>query len=447
MGGKWRKAASSSAEPASEANTDTTASTDTAPNSPALAANGADPLPTNNDPTTNGPSQQTDSPDPDAAGGVLERAAVAAVAAVLNPAGAVSSATLPAKDGANDNDKTGTADPGNATPGTDQPSANPQPVAAAFVLNTALGAAPAAANGKPTSAIDEQTKPRAGLTPSIANNQNTSTHDANDTTAAQTAPAAQSTTGDQSSGSAANGNTAAPPQPGTGAQQGQAQTQASNNAAVLTQSVVAATGVADRVGGRGDASASTMPSGAAGATNAPTANGTPSVLPNFGFLAASAMTAGAAAAVPANTGTAVPLAGLAVAIAARAQAGSNQFDIRLDPPELGRIDVRLDVDRNGQVTSHVTVDRADTLQLLQSHQPQLEQALQQAGLKTADNGLQFTLRDQSFAGQNGGGSSNGNGNGQPNTARLVIPDAQAAPVDTAQIYSRLYLGSGLDIRV
>jgi flagellar hook-length control protein FliK len=37
---------------------------------------------------------------------------------------------------------------------------------------------------------------------------------------------------------------------------------------------------------------------------------------------------------------AVPLAGLAVEIAARAQAGHNRFEIRLDPPELGRIDVR-----------------------------------------------------------------------------------------------------------
>ena len=73
----------------------------------------------------------------------------------------------------------------------------------------------------------------------------------------------------------------------------------------------------------------------------------------------------------------------------------------------------LDVDRDGQVTTHVTADRADTLQLLQSQQPQLERALEQAGLKTADNGLQFTLRDQSFAGQNNGG---GNGRSRSGAA-------------------------------
>jgi flagellar hook-length control protein FliK len=95
------------------------------------------------------------------------------------------------------------------------------------------------------------------------------------------------------------------------------------------------------------------------------------------------------------------------------------------------------------VTSHVTVDRADTLQLLQDQQPQLQQALDQAGLKTADNGLQFTLRDQSFAGQQNNG---GNGT-QQNTPQLVIPDADLPTVQSAQIYNRLGLGTGVDIRV
>jgi flagellar hook-length control protein FliK len=77
---------------------------------------------------------------------------------------------------------------------------------------------------------------------------------------------------------------------------------------------------------------------------------------------AAAATPAAAVPTPATASRAdtVPVVGLAVAIASRACAGSNQFDIRLDPPELGRIDVRLDVNRDGQVTSHVTVDRQDT---------------------------------------------------------------------------------------
>ena len=169
-------------------------------------------------------------------------------------------------------------------------------------------------------------------------------------------------------------------------------------------------------------------------------------LPNFGISAAngSAPASTNPVAHAATNATApVPIAGLAVAIANRAQAGSNQFDIRLDPPELGRIDVQLNVDSNGQITSHITVDRADTLQLLQSQQPQIQQALDQSGLQTADNGLQFSLRDQSFAGQN----NNGGGAQQQSMAQIVIPDADLPTVQSTQAYTRLNLRGGLDIRV
>ncbi len=196
-----------------------------------------------------------------------------------------------------------------------------------------------------------------------------------------------------------------------------------------------------------DTAATSAPSPAS--SNAQTATNTVKAaaanLPNFGLLATNSATLQNAAAASTTASAAqVSVAGLPIAIAARAQAGSNQFDIRLDPPELGRIDVRLDVDSNGQVTSHVTVERPETLTLLQSQQPQLERALQQAGLKTADNGLQFSLRDQSFAGQNG---ANGGGT-QPNSAQqLVVPDPSLSPVETTQIYSRINLGGGIDIRV
>ena len=97
-----------------------------------------------------------------------------------------------------------------------------------------------------------------------------------------------------------------------------------------------------------------------------------------------------------STDNTVPIAGLAVEIVSRAHEGLRRFEIRLDPPELGRIDVRLDVDRGGNVTSRLTVERAETLDLLRRDAPQLERALQHAGLNT-EGGLQFSLRDQNFA--------------------------------------------------
>jgi chemotaxis protein MotD len=138
---------------------------------------------------------------------------------------------------------------------------------------------------------------------------------------------------------------------------------------------------------------------------------------------------------------AVPVSGLALEITARAQGGSSRFEIRLDPPDLGRVDVRLEVDRHGQVTSRLVVERAETLDLLRRDAPELERALQQAGLKTGDGGLQFSLRDQASGGRN----QDANGN----AARLVVHDPEMTPVETVtSSYGRsLGVGTGIDIRV
>ncbi len=139
------------------------------------------------------------------------------------------------------------------------------------------------------------------------------------------------------------------------------------------------------------------------------------------------------------TPSTVPLAGLPIEIATQAKAGNNRFDIRLDPPELGRIDVRLDIDTKGNVTSRLMVERPETLDLLRRDAPQLERALQDAGLKTSDQGMQFSLRDQSFA----------RSDRAPLAATYVIPDDDvAASAIIQQNYGqRAGLGAGIDIRV
>jgi flagellar hook-length control protein FliK len=145
------------------------------------------------------------------------------------------------------------------------------------------------------------------------------------------------------------------------------------------------------------------------------------------------------------TGAAVPVSGLAVEIAASAQSGRTHFEVRLDPADLGRIDVRIDVDRNGQVTSHLTVEKPETLSMLQHDAPQLQQALNDAGLKTDSGGLQFSLRDQSQFGQN---NPNNNQTGaQPQ--RLVISEEDTVPAAIAgHSYGRMLGASGgVDIRV
>ncbi|MDO8980280.1 MAG: flagellar hook-length control protein FliK [Afipia sp.] len=139
----------------------------------------------------------------------------------------------------------------------------------------------------------------------------------------------------------------------------------------------------------------------------------------------------------------VPLNGLAADIALRAAGGNSRFDIRLDPAELGRIDVRLDVDKHGNVTSHLTVERPATLDMLRNDAPRLQQALEDAGLKTGDSGLQFSLRDQSSSGRD---SDNGSGR---NSQRVVIIEEDTVPAQVAgRTYGRMLgASSGVDIRI
>lgn len=84
------------------------------------------------------------------------------------------------------------------------------------------------------------------------------------------------------------------------------------------------------------------------------------------------------------------------------QAGNSRFQIRLDPPELGRIDVKLDMDGNGNVNARMTVERAETLDLMQRDQRALERALAQAGLDSSKTSLEFSLRQNPFGREDGG---------------------------------------------
>ena len=410
---------------------------------PANGAGATKKATTGTTPTANGASSQNSADTAPNAASISSAAAVVVVASPLDP-GQPLAPVLPAKasgsDGKGDgsgNNSAANSSAATGTPDQAQAAANPAlPVAAAVVVNTSVATAP--------TAIGEPAKGRTLSATAIAAGQDVSlTQDTTDGAPTKPAPdsiakAAPDSAAVNAKKQAANGATSP----------AQAQTQTADDAALQTDGPVPAN--ADRASTRAaDLSTAASSGASAGASNAQSGTaGTKadiSGLPNFGFTALAAAAAsndaGSAPSSAAST-AAVPIAGLAVAIASRAQAGSNQFDIRLDPPELGRIDVRLAVDHNGQVTTHVTAERADTLDLLQSQQPQLERALEQAGLKTADNGLQFTLRDQSFTGQNSGSGPQTNG-----AAQLVIPDSDLTPVTATQIYARAGIGGGVDIRV
>ena len=142
----------------------------------------------------------------------------------------------------------------------------------------------------------------------------------------------------------------------------------------------------------------------------------------------------------------IPLANaaLAVEIAARLKDGVRQFEIRLDPPELGRIDVRLDVDKSGEVSTRLTIDRQDTLDLLQRDARGLERALQSAGLKTSDGDLSFSLRQQTADGSANDRAQTQTGARSDN---LAADDNEQTTVSIEQYQWAARLRGGVDIRV
>jgi hypothetical protein len=140
--------------------------------------------------------------------------------------------------------------------------------------------------------------------------------------------------------------------------------------------------------------------------------------------------------------TPVPLGGLAIELAAKARGGASRFEIRLDPADFGRIDVRIDVDRQGQVTSHLTVEKPETLAMLKQDAPQLQRALNDAGLRTNDGALQFSLGDQSQPRQN-------TDNTERQAQRLIVRDDETiAPMTPVRSYGRMFAArGGVDISV
>jgi flagellar hook-length control protein FliK len=117
---------------------------------------------------------------------------------------------------------------------------------------------------------------------------------------------------------------------------------------------------------------------------------------------------------------AAPAAQVGREIVRRFQGESTRFELRLDPPELGRIEVRLDVSRDNRVTAIISADNPQALTDLVRHARELEQSLQAAGLELSENGLSFDLRQQSDTSRHAEREA---GNGGGGTIDSPIPEA------------------------
>ncbi|MFN0264547.1 flagellar hook-length control protein FliK [Tepidamorphus sp. 3E244] len=142
-------------------------------------------------------------------------------------------------------------------------------------------------------------------------------------------------------------------------------------------------------------------------------------------------------------GTSLPVAQLAVTISSQARGGTRHFDIRLDPPEMGRIDVRLEMGRDGTLNAHLTVDRPETYDAMNRDARQLERMLQQSGMKLDNTSLQFSLRD----GGEGRHGSQAQGEGSSNNAATASQREDDAAAPVAPAYMRGVSDALVDIEV
>lgn len=97
---------------------------------------------------------------------------------------------------------------------------------------------------------------------------------------------------------------------------------------------------------------------------------------------------------------------VAAEIARNLKNGQTRFQMRFDPPELGRVEVNMKVASDGSVQAHLIVERPETLDMFLRDQRGLERALEAAGLNTNSSDLQFSLKQE-------GGGEFASGDGAP----------------------------------
>ncbi len=125
--------------------------------------------------------------------------------------------------------------------------------------------------------------------------------------------------------------------------------------------------------------------------------------------------------------------------------GNTRFQIRLDPPELGKIDVRLEIDKGGQVNARLTVEKAETLDLMQRDQRGLERALQQAGIDSGKTNLEFSLKQNPFAGQNAQQDQRGDGQQGRSSGEGQEAEVVDEPAPTVNLYRGTLQARGVNI--
>ncbi len=135
---------------------------------------------------------------------------------------------------------------------------------------------------------------------------------------------------------------------------------------------------------------------------------------------------------------------LAVHIVKAAAEGMDKISIKLRPAALGHIEIQLELSHDGRIAAVVTAEKSETLELLQRDARGLERALQEAGLRTNSDSLNFNLRGEGHDGGQETSDHAAPGDGIQ-VAIDTLDDIQTAQM-AGYANARAALG-GVDIRV
>jgi hypothetical protein len=120
-------------------------------------------------------------------------------------------------------------------------------------------------------------------------------------------------------------------------------------------------------------------------------------------------------------------------ILARRLEKTSVFDLRLDPPELGRVEGRLSVNDDGKAVLTLAFDNQNAFDLFSRDEQALRQALQQAGLQFGAGDFVFAFRERR----------------QPDVASADI--AAIPSIDAPAVYDPVFAATwsagALDIRI
>lgn len=127
--------------------------------------------------------------------------------------------------------------------------------------------------------------------------------------------------------------------------------------------------------------------------------------------------------------------------------GGRSFDIRLDPPELGRVNVRLEIGADRTVQAMLTAEKPEALSELQRHQRELERAIAEAGLDLGKDGIGFALfSNDENAGGDGARPDSGDATFDDEAVSLAMADAAPAPAFERFGFTLAH-GGGVDVRI